>query len=333
MSEQTFARARAGDEHAFRELTDPYRRELQLHVYRIVGSAQDAEDLLQETLLAAWRGLEQFEGRASVRAWLYRIATNRSLDALRASRRRPEDLRRMTEVPEPTRRAEPIWFEPYPDTLLEGVPDEAPGPEARYETKEAIALAFIAGLQHLPPQQRTVLVLRDVLGYRADEVADMLDTTAASVHSLLRRARAAFGSRLPAAGRDRAPLPSSRLERDVAGRFAEAVQAGDIDAVLAALTDDAWLTMPPWPWEYQGPNAVGAFLRFLEGWRGAPLRLVPTRANGQPAFGCYRPTAQTDIARASSLVVLTLEGDRISAMTWFTDTSVFPHFGLPRMLR
>ena len=333
MTEQTLDRARAGDEDAFRELTDPYRRELQLHVYRIIGSAQDAEDLLQDTLLDAWRGLERFEGRASIRAWLYRIATNRSLDALRASRRRPEDLQRMTEPPEPTRRAEPIWLEPYPDTLLDGIPDDAPGPQARYESKEAVALAFIAGLQHLPPQQRAVLVLRDVLGYRADEVAEMLDTTADSVHSLLRRARAAFGSRLPAAGRDRAPLPSSRLERDVAGRFAEAVQSGDIDAVVAMLTEDAWLTMPPWPWEYQGPNAAGAFLRFLEGWRGTPLRLVPTRANGQPAFGCYRSTAQTNIARASSLVVLTLEGDRISAMTWFTDTSVFPHFGLPRMLR
>ena len=335
MTEQVLARAREGDEDAFRELTDPYRRELQLHVYRIVGSAHDAEDLLQETLLAAWRGLDRFEERASVRAWLYRIATNRSLDALRASRRRPEDLQRMTEadVAEPTRRAEPIWLEPYPDVLFEGIADQAPGPEARYETKEAIALAFIVGLQHLPPQQRAVLVLRDVLGFRAEEVAEMLDTTATSVNSLLRRARAAFESRLPAAGRDRAPLSNSRLERDVAGRFAEAVEAGDIDAVVAVLTDDAWLTMPPWPWEYQGPTAAGEFLRFLENWRGVPLRLVPARANGQPAFGCYRPIARTDIARASSLVVLTLVRDRISAMTWFTDTSVFPHFGLPRTLR
>src|SRR5881409_1867255 len=139
MTEQTLARARSGDETAFRELTDCYRRELQLHIYRIVGSTQDAEDLLQETLLAAWRGLVQFEGRASVRAWLYRIATNRSLDALRARRRRPEDLQRMTEVTEPTRRTEPIWLQPYPDVLLAGIPDEAPGPEARYETKEATA--------------------------------------------------------------------------------------------------------------------------------------------------------------------------------------------------
>ena len=150
MTEQTLARARAGDQDAFRELTDPFLRELQLHIYRIVGSTQEAEDLLQETLLAAWRGLEQFQARASVRAWLYRIATNRSLDALRASRRRPED-RRITQMPEPTRWNEPVWLEPYPDLLLEGIPDQAPGPEARYETKEAIALAFIVGLQHLPP--------------------------------------------------------------------------------------------------------------------------------------------------------------------------------------
>ncbi len=333
MTEQTLARARAGDEAAFRELTDPYRRELQLHIYRIVGSAQDAEDLLQETLLAAWRGLERFEERASVRTWLYRIATNRSLDALRASRRRPQDLQRMIEMPEPTRRAEPIWLEPYPDVLFEGIPDDAPGPEARYETKEAIALAFIVGLQHLPPQQRAVLVLRDVLGYRAGEVADMLETTEPSVNSLLRRARAAFESRLPATGRERAPLPNSKLERDVVGRFADAVEAGDIDAMVALLTDDAWVTMPPEPWEYQGPTAIGEFLRDREVRRGALLRLVPTRANGQPAFGCYLPDAQTEIARAYALFVLTLKGDRISAITWFGDTSVFPHFGLPRTLR
>jgi RNA polymerase sigma-70 factor (ECF subfamily) len=329
---QTLARARAGDEEAFRALTDPYRRELQLHVYRIVGSAQDAEDLLQETLLAAWRGLERFEERASVRAWLYRIATNRSLDALRASRRRPEDLQRMTEVPEPTRRTEPVWLEPYPDVLLQGVPDHAPGPEARYETKEAIALAFIAGLQHLPPQQRAVLVLRDVLGFRAAEVAEMLNTTEASVNSLLRRARAAFETRLPAAGRERAPLPSSKRLQEVLGRFADAVEAGDIDGMVALLTDDAWLSMPPEPHEYQGPAAIGVFLRGREVSRGR-MRLVPTRANGQPAFGCYLSSPQTEVARAYALFVLELEGDRISAITWFADSSVFPQFGLPRMLR
>jgi RNA polymerase sigma-70 factor (TIGR02960 family) len=332
VTEQTLARARAGDQDAFSELTDPYQRELQLHIYRIVGSTQDAEDLLQETLLAAWRGLEQFEGRASLRAWLYRIATNRSLDALRANRRRPEE-ERMPQMPEPTRWNEPVWLEPYPDFLLEGIPDEAPGPEARYETKEAIALAFIVGLQHLPAQQRAVLVLRDVLGYRAGEAAEILETSEASVNSLLRRARATFQSRLPATGRERAALPESKLERDVVGRFAETVECGDIDGMVALLTDDAWLTMPPLPHAYQGHNAIGAFLRGAEERRGAPMRLMSTRANTQPAFGCYLAASEADVARAFSLLVLTLEGDHISAITWFADSSVFPQFSLPRMLR
>ena len=332
MTGQALARARAGDEHAFRALTDPYSRELQVHIYRIVGSTQDAEDLLQETLLAAWRGLDRFEERASVRAWLYRIATNRSLDALRASRRRPENLLPRAQVPEPTRRAEPIWLEPYPDVLLEGIPDQAPGPEARYEAREAIALAFIVGLQHLPPQQRAVLVLRDVLGYRAGEVAEMLDTTEAAVNSLLSRARAAFESRLPAAGRERAPLPSSKIERDVVGRFADAVEGGDIDGMVTLLTDDAWLSMPPEPWEYQGAAAIGGFLRGREVARGT-MRLVPTRANGEPAFACYLPSAHTEAARPYALFVLTLDADRISAITWFADSSVLRQFGLPQMLR
>jgi RNA polymerase sigma-70 factor (ECF subfamily) len=235
-------------------------------------------------------------------------------------------------MPEPTRWNEPVWLEPYPDVLLAGIPDEAPGPEARYETKEAIALAFVVGLQHLPPQQRAVLVLRDVLGYRSGEVAEMLETSEASVNSLLRRARAAFESRLPAAVRERAPLPRSRLERDIVGRFAEAVEHGDVDGMVALLTEDAWLTMPPLPRGYQGPNAIGVFLRGREVARGA-MRLVPTRANGQPAFACYLPTAETDIARPYALFVLALEGDQISAITWFADPSVFPHFELPRMLR
>ena len=332
MTDQILARARTGDEDAFRELTDPYRRELDLHIYRIVGSRQDAEDLLQETLLAAWRGLERFEGRASVRAWLYRIATNRSLDALRATRRRPEE-QRMAQMPEPTRWNEPLWLEPYPDLLLDGVPDDAPGPEARYETKEAITLAFIVGLQHLPPQQRAVLVMRDVLGFRAGEVAATLETSKASVNSLLVRAREAFESRLPAVGRDRAPLPDSKLEREIVGRFADTVEAGDIDGMVALLTDDAWLTMPPLPHAYQGPVAIGAFLRGAEERRGVSLRLVATRANAQPAFGCYLPAPETDVARAFSLFVLTLERDQISAITWFADSTVFPQFGLPRTLQ
>jgi RNA polymerase sigma-70 factor (ECF subfamily) len=332
VTNQVLARARAGDEDGFRELTDPYRRELQLHTYRIVGSVHDAEDLIQETLLAAWRGLESFQGRASIRAWLYQIATNRALDALRASRRRPEDLQRMNERPEPTRYGDAIWLEPFPDVLLEGIADQAPGPEARYETKEAIELGFIVGLQHLSPRQRAVLVLRDVLGYRAEEVAEMLDTTAQSVNSLLRRARLAFESRLPAAGRERAPTPHSKRERDTVGRFADAIQTGDIDRVVALLTDEAWLTMPPEPYEYQGPARIGSFLHDRLVTRGAPL-LVPTRANTQPAFGAYFPLPQTEIARIYGMIVLTLEGHQISAITWFGGNSAFAQFGLPRTLR
>lgn len=177
MTTTALARAQAGDGEAFRELTDPYRRELQLHCYRIVGSVQDAEDTLQETLLAAWRGLGQFEERASMRTWLYKIATNRCLNALRDTGRRPAAAGRYqwpAPPPEPTRRTEPLWLQPYPDALLDDLPDTAPGPEARYETKEAVALAFVAGLQRLPPRQRAVLVLRDVLGYPAAQAADML---------------------------------------------------------------------------------------------------------------------------------------------------------------
>jgi RNA polymerase sigma-70 factor (ECF subfamily) len=330
VTERALTLARAGDENAFRELTEPYRHELQLHCYRIVGSTQDAEDLVQETLLAAWRGLDQFAEQASIRTWLYRIATNRSLDALRANARRPQRLEPMTEPPTPSRMTEPIWLEPYPDQLIEGIADDAPGPEARYEHREATALAFVAGLQHLAPQQRAVLVLRDVLSFRATEVAEILDTSEAAVNSLLRRARNALESRLPATGRDRAPLPNSRREREVVGQFANALEDGDVGAVVALLTDDAWLTMPPQPYEYQGGAAIGRFLQDRAARRGAPLRVVPTRANGQPAFGCYFPCPQTDIARPYGLLVLTLAGSKVAEITFFADSSVFPRFGLPR---
>jgi len=327
----TLDRAQAGDEQAFRELTDPYRAELLRHCYQILGSVADAEDMLQETLLAAWRGLSSFEGRSSLRSWLHRIAVNGCLNALRDRSRRPREVPLMAEPPPPTRLAGPVWVEPYPDVLLDGLPDGTPGPEARYDAKESIELAFITALQHLPPRQRTVLVLRDVLGYRTAEVAGMLGGTGASVKGALQRARAELQARLPA-GRDQAPLPGSPRERHLAGRFAAAVEDGDIDTVLTLLTSDAWLTMPPEPWEYQGQAAIAAFLHHRAALRGAPLRLVPTRANTQPAFGCYLPCAQTPIARPYGMIVLTLRGDQISAITWFSDSSVFPHFGLPRAL-
>jgi RNA polymerase sigma-70 factor (TIGR02960 family) len=330
---QALFHARAGDEEAFRELIEPYRRELQLHCYRILGSVQDAEDLLQETLLAAWRALERFDGRSSLRTWLYRIATNRCLNALRDKRRRPREVEPMAAPPEPTRRSEPIWLEPYPDALLETVAETSPGPEARYELKEAVGLAFVGGLQHLPPRQRTVLVLCDVLGFRATEVADLLETSEPTVKGALQRARAALKKRLPAGGPERAPLPRSPRERELVGRFASAVESGDVDGVVSLLTDDAWLTMPPQPFEYQGHAAIAGFLHDRAALRGQPLRLAPTRANGQPAFGCYLPDVETAIARPYGLIVLTLQGDHISAVTWFGDSSVFPHFGLPRTLR
>jgi RNA polymerase sigma-70 factor (TIGR02960 family) len=333
LTEATLARARAGDDEAFRELTDPHRRELQLHCYRILGSMQDAEDLLQETLLAAWRSLEAFEGRASVRAWLYRIATNRCLNALRARSRRPREVQPMDDAPAPTRRTEPMWLEPYPDVLLEEMPDRSPGPATRYEARESVELAFIAALQHLPPGQRAAVVLRDVLGYRTAEVAEMLETGEVAVKGALQRARAALGTRLPAADRERAPRPNSARERQLVGRFADAVESGDIDEVVALLTDDALLTMPPQPLEYQGHQAIASFLRQRGELRGRPLRVVATRANTQPAFGCYLPDPQAAIARPYGLLVLTLEADAVAAITWFTDTGVFRHFGLPRTLR
>jgi RNA polymerase sigma-70 factor, ECF subfamily len=328
VTERTLSRARAGDEEAFRELIDPYRGELQLHCYRILGSVQEAEDLLQETLLAAWRGLERFDGRSSLRAWLYRIATNRCLNALRDKRRRPPRVEPIAEPPEPTRRSEPIWLEPYPDALLDTVADTSPGPGARYELKEAVGLAFVTALHHLPSRQRAVLVLRDVLGFRATEVADMLETSEAAVKGALQRARAALEHRLPAGDREHAPLPRSPLERELVGRFADAVESGDVDGVVSLLTDDAWLTMPPQPFEYQGHAAIASFLRDRAALRGRPLRLAPTRANGQPAFGCYLPDARTASPRPYGLMVLTLQGDQISAITWFGDSAVFPRFGL-----
>jgi len=326
------ARARTGDGDAFRELTEPYQRELQLHCYRLLGSLQDAEDLVQETLLAAWRSLNGFEGRASFRSWLYRIATNRCLNALRDRNRRLREVQPMVEPPEPTRRTEPIWLEPYPDVLLEGLEPTSVGPEGRYEMREAVGLAFVAALQHLPPRQRAVLVLCDVLGFRAAEVARMLNSSDGSIKSALQRARATLESRAPAVSREGAPLPRSPQERRLVGRFADAVERGDIDRLVSLLTEDAWVTMPPYPFEYQGHDAIARFLRDRAHLRGAPLRLVPTRANGQPAFGCYVPDARAAIARSYGLMVLTLEGDRISAITWFVDRGVFAGFGLPRTL-
>jgi RNA polymerase sigma-70 factor (ECF subfamily) len=338
MSEaQLLSRARAGEEAAFAELTESLRPELQLHCYRIVGSVQDAEDLVQETLLAAWRGLDRFERRASLRSWLYRIATNRCLNHLRDRGRRLPETPAPPEPPPPppppTRLRDPVWLEPYPDVLLDGVRDHAPEPGARYESREAIGLAFMVALQQLPPRQRAVLVLRDVLAFRASEVAEMLGVTEVSVNRMLQRARLTLDRAVAPGELDAAPLPGSRQERELVARFATAFQAGDIDGVVALLTDDALLTMPPEPFDYQGPVAIRGFLSTVPaGGAVERFRLIPTRANGQPAFGCYLKDPHAPIARASGLMVLTLSADQIAALTGFPDTSVFGSFGLPRTL-
>jgi RNA polymerase sigma-70 factor (TIGR02960 family) len=323
------SRARAGDGDAFRMLTEPYRRELQVHCYRMLGSFQDAEDALQDTLLAVWQGLEGFEGRASLRTWLYRIATNRCLNARRAASRRPAkewDIPGV-EPPEPTRLGEVVWLEPFPDALLDGVP---PGPEARYEQAEAVSLAFVTALQVLPPRQLAVLILRDVLGFHASEVAGMLDSTVESVTSALKRARASLQRRQPtAAGHEPPPAPGSPAEDAIVAKFVRAWQSADLDALVALLTDDAFVSMPPMPFEYQGRDLVTRFCASLFG-AGRRFDLVPTRANGQPAFGAY-VRAPDGISHGAGLYVLTLAGDRICAMTRF-ENSVLASFGLPRSL-
>jgi RNA polymerase sigma-70 factor (ECF subfamily) len=323
------ARARAGDGDAFRELTDPYRRELQVHCYRMLGSFQDAEDALQDTLLAAWQGLGGFEGRASIRTWLYRIATNRCLNALRSADRRPAkewDIPGV-EPPEPTGLGEVVWLEPYPDALLEGGINAPLGPEARYEQTEALSLAFVTALQVLPARQRAVLILRDVLGYHANEVADMLDSTVESVKSALKRARASVP---PTGEREPPPAPDSPDEQALVAKFVRAYDSGDVDALVALLTADVLVSMPPLPLEWQGLDVVARLSAsfFL---KGRTYDLVPTRANGQLAFGAYLRPPAGGIRHGTGLLVLSLTGDRICAVTRF-DNSVLAWFGLPRSL-
>ncbi|MDQ4054007.1 MAG: sigma-70 family RNA polymerase sigma factor [Actinomycetota bacterium] len=325
------SRARAGDGSAFRELTEPYHRELQVHCYRMLGSFQDAEDALQETLLSAWQSLGGFEGRASLRTWLYRVATTRCLNARRAASRRPAKEWNVPDVnpPEPTRYGDVVWLEPFPDTLLQGAVDTPLGPDARYEQTEAMSLAFVTALQVLPPRQVAVLILRDVLGLRANEVAEMLGTSLDSVNSALKRARAGLQRHRSSAGDADPATPGSTEEDALVAKFVRAYQAADLDAVVVLLTDDVFVSMPPMPFEYEGRDAVARFCASIFG-SGRRFDLVPTRANGQPAFGAYLRAAH-GIAHGVGLIVLTLSGDRICAMTRFEST-VLPWFGMPRSL-
>ena len=339
--------AQAGDGDAFGKLTDPFRRELQVHCYRMLGSAHDAEDLLQETLIAAWRGIGQFEGRSSLRAWLYRIATNQCLNSLRGSTARALAARRGTPtvqgvsepgvglpaLPEIASDDEPTWLEPYPDELLAGLPDAAPGPEARYESRESISLAFITALQHLTPGQRAALVLRDVLGYRAAEAAGILDCSLDTVNGSLKRARAALSALLPLDTLSQAPLPGSAAEREVIGRFTDAFERGDVTTLVSMLTDDAWLTMPPWPLGFRGPAAAASLLTTLVFQGGTVrFRLVPVGANRQQAFACYVSGDAAPVPSGQGLIVPSLAGHRICGVTRFLDNGLLPRFGLPPSL-
>jgi RNA polymerase sigma-70 factor (TIGR02960 family) len=332
MVDDLLARARAGDGDAFRALTEPHRRELQAHCYRMLGSPQDAEDAVQDTLLSAWQGLGGFEERASLRSWLYRIATNRCLNVLRTATRRPAREWNIPGIrpPEPTRLGEAVWLEPYPDSLLADVVDAPPGPEARYEQAESISLAFVAALQLLPPRQVAVLILRDVLGFHASEVAGMLDSTVESVNSALKRARAGLERRRKAvAGREAPPAAGSPAEDAIVARFTSAYESADLDALVALLTDDVFMSMPPIPFEYEGLDAVAGFCASLFA-ADRTVDLVPTRANGQPAFGAYVRTPAGE-RRATGLITITIAGDRICATSRF-EASVLHWFGLPLTL-
>jgi RNA polymerase sigma-70 factor (ECF subfamily) len=326
MTSDLLTRARAGDDQAFRDLTEPYRRELLVHCYRMLGSFEDAEDAVQETWLAAWQGVGGFEERASVRTWLYRIATNRCLNARRSTGRRASRQAKEWDVPgirppEPTRLGEVVWLQPLPNHLVDG-------PEARYEQRESVSLAFVTALQLLPPRQVAVLVLRDVLGFPAKEVAEMLDTTIESVTSALKRARATLRRRDPAA-REPAPAPGSPTEEALVAAFVAAYEAPDVDAVVALLTDDVVVAMPPVPFEYEGREAAAGFCAAVIR-PDRTFRLVPTRANGQLAFGIYL-LGPDGVFHGTGLLVLALAGDRVCALTRF-ESGTLAWFGLPRSL-
>jgi RNA polymerase sigma-70 factor, ECF subfamily len=331
MTPELLAHAQKGDEAAFAELVAPFRRELHVHCYRILGSVQDAEDAVQETLLAAWRGLASFQQRASIRTWLYTVATNRALNMLRAARRRPQVELPLAEVslPDPASLSEPLWLEPYPDVLLEGALGGHADPDARYEAKEAISLAFITALQLLPARQRAALILRDVLGFHAAEVAEILGTTVESVTSALKRARATLESRLPHP--ELVPQPDSPTERELVGRLTAAFETSDVDAIVALLAEEVRLNMPPLPLVYVGRNDAARFLAIIIAARERGRRIVQTRANGQPALAVYARDPSGGVYRALSLLVITLARQEVGAITRF-DPSVLSHFGLPRRL-
>jgi RNA polymerase sigma-70 factor (TIGR02960 family) len=327
MTRSASAVPNGSDDEVFREVIAPYAAELHLHCYRLLGSVTDADDILQEVLIGAWRGWEGFAGRSSVRTWLYRIATNRCLNAIRDGKRRPppEPLPPF-DPPAPSRRSDVTWLQPYPDTWLQDVDAEA-GPAARYEQCEAVELAFIAALQRLPPRQTSSLLLCDVLGYSTAEAAAILDTTATAVKGSLQRARASL-HRLEGEPGDRPGTLGSDADRALARRFADAFVADDITGVLALLSDDAWLAMPPAPHEYHGLQAIASFLRASMRWKGSRVaRLLAIGANNQPAFATYLTAPDSAIAHPTGLIVLTIREQQIHGVTRFLDPHLPRKFG------
>jgi RNA polymerase sigma-70 factor (ECF subfamily) len=323
--------AKRGDEAAFERLLEPYRAELQAHCYRMLGSAHDAEDALQETLLRAWRSLSGFEGRSSLRAWLYRIATNVSL---RAIERRPKRVLPVDYGPAGDPHGElegplteSVWVEPYPDDAIE---DGRLAPDARYEQRESVELAFVAALQHLPGRQRAVLLLRDVLGFAPAEIAEALDSTPASVYSALQRAHKGIDERLPERSQQATlrEIDDERM-REVTERFVAAWESNDVSGLVALLADDAAITMPPRPTWYRGLEAVATFIEAVPMARHLRWRTVAVAANGQPAFAMYG-LEEDGAWRGHAIQAITLDADaRITEITAFLEPKLFRHFGLP----
>lgn len=327
--------ARRGDQRAFQQLVEPFQAGIQLHCYRMLGSLHDAEDLAQETFLRAWRGLAGFEGRSSFKNWLYRIATNACLNSIqsrKSARRRP-----LPQSEGPPAEGDPAagpateiaWLEPYPDARLAGMAEPEPAPDARYEMREAVQVAFIAAIQNLPPRQRAVLLLRDVLGWSAAESATLLDTSVAAVNSALQRARTTLARRFPDGRPGRAEAPSDE-QRVMLERYVRAWEHSDLDGFVALLKEDAVLSMPPWREWYDGRQAIRRFFAdpFEMGGEGA-FRLLATAANGQPAFAQYTCGPEELECPRRVIQVLTFQDGAIAQLTFFTDPEVFAAFGLP----
>lgn len=320
MTTEVLEAARSGNGDAFGALTEQHRRELHVHCYRMLGSVDDADDLVQETMLAAWRGLPDFDGRSSLRTWLYRIATNRCLSAIRAGSRRPPTAPVPPfEPPAPNGAYDVPWLQPYPDRLLD--------PAQQQDARTTIGLAFVAALQRLPPRQTATLLLVDVLGFDPIEAAGILGVGRTALKGLLQRARAALGVEPP-------PVDADDRISALASRFADAFAADDVNGVIALLTDDAWLAMPPAPHQYAGPEAIAGFLRASAAGRGGTLGMLPTAANAQPAFGCYVAGPGADHAIGSGIVVITVDASaqRVRAITRFLDPRLLGRFGLPERL-